>query len=554
MNIFNFVRKYMKNHKRKLLIGFLLSIIISLVSSIGPYIMKLIVDVGIPQKKVNYILMLSIVAVIVYVAYSVGNFFLSYIFTLLSEKINLDIKKEIYNKLMYYPLSFYGGKEKGYILSRTNEINAIKPLFSSTTCKLGLSIIEFIVASFFLFSINVGFTLGIYLFLPVYFFLIKIMMKKTKEIIGKNMEEAAATNGTIHQILSGIEQVKISNKENIESRRINNLNERITRLSIKQGILLNFTSESIMLICNIISVLVLLVSAIYISNDNMTMGDYFAFSGYLPKLLAPVQTLASSLIGIQPAIASLKRLVQYFSKDVEEESDLPNLDMTKGEIVFDKLSFRYNENDKKVIDNLSLKIQGKSKVLIKGRNGSGKTTLLKLIMGLYSSYTGQIYIDGKDIKKYQKASIRDQISIVSQNVFLFSGTVKENILYSVNSFTDYDLVEALNDSGLSDTFKRNSLNLESNVGENGILLSGGQKQMIAIARAILKKSKILIFDEATSNLDSVKTNKLYEIIHEKFKESTCIIVSHDVIDEFQFDQIIDLDKENRDEKTNDIEI
>lgn len=551
MDVLRFIGKYMKKYKRKLLIGFLLSIIISLVSSVGPYIMKLIVDVAIPQKKVNYIVLLSIATIIVYFVCSIGNFFLSYIFTFLSEKINLDIKKEIYNKLMYYPLSFYAGKEKGYILARTNEISAVKPLFSSTTCKLGLNIIEFTIASFFLFSINVNFTLCVYLFLPIYFFLIKIMMKKTKETIGKNMEEVATANGTIQQILSGIEQVKISNKENAESQRINNLNEKISKLSIKQGVLLNFTSESIMLICNIISVLVLLISAIYISKDTMTMGDYFAFSGYLPKLLAPVQTLASSLIVIQPGIASLKRLVHYFSESVEEESNLPKLDISNGEIIFDKLSFKYNEDEKVVINNLSLKIKGKSKVLIKGKNGSGKTTLLKLVMGLYSDYKGRIYIDGKDIKKYQKASIRDQISIVSQNVFLFSGTVKENIIYSVNDFTDYDLVEALNDSGLSEAFKTNLLNLESNVGENGMLLSGGQRQMIAIARAILKKSKILIFDEATSNLDSIKTNKLYELVHKKFNDSTCIIVSHDIIDEIQFDQIINLDKENRDEKTND---
>ena len=365
------------------------------------------------------------------------------------------------------------------------------------------------------------------------------------------MEEVSTANVTIQHILSGIEQVKISNKENAESQRINNLNEKISKLSIKQGVLLNFTSESIMLICNIISVLVLLISAIYISKDTMTMGDYFAFSGYLPKLLAPVQTLASSLIVIQPGIASLKRLVHYFSESVEEESNLPKLDISNGEIIFDKLSFKYNEDEKVVINNLSLKIKGKSKVLIKGKNGSGKTTLLKLVMGLYSDYKGRIYIDGKDIKKYQKASIRDQISIVSQNVFLFSGTVKENIIYSVNDFTDYDLVEALNDSGLSEAFKTNLLNLESNVCEYGMLLSGGQRQMIAIARAILKKSKILIFDEATSNLDSIKTNKLYELVHKKFNDSTCIIVSHDIIDEIQFDQIINLDKENRDEKTND---
>ena len=549
MSALKFVGKHMKRHKGKIIISLVLSIVISLVSSLGPYIMKLIVDVGIPEGRIEYILILSSMAVAVYFLYSMGNFLLSYIFTLLSETVNLDIKKEIYNKLMYYPLSFFGNKEKGYILARTNEINSIKPLFSSTTCKLGLSIIEFVIASVFLFSINTSFTICIYLFLPIYFLLIKMMMNKTRYIVGKNMEEVATANGTIQQVLSGIEQVKISNKEKTESQKINNLNERISKLSTKQSVLLNLTSESIMLICNIISVLVLVISAIHISKNNMTMGDYFAFSGYLPKLLAPVQALASSLISIQPAIASLKRLVQYFSEKIEVENDLPYLNISNGQIVFENMSFKYEEDSKMIINKLSVKIPGKSKVLIKGRNGSGKTTLLKLIMGLYTNYTGYIYIDNKDIKNYRKASIRNQISIVSQNIFLFSGTVKENILYSVDNFTDYELVEALKDSGLAEAFRKGQLNLESNVGENGMLLSGGQRQMIAIARAIMKKSKILIFDEATSNLDSKKTDDLYKMIHEKFKESTCIIVSHDYIDGIRFDKIINLDKETSYEKS-----
>lgn len=189
MSALKFVGKHMKRHKGKIIISLVLSIVISLVSSLGPYIMKLIVDVGIPEGRIEYILILSSMAVAVYFLYSMGNFLLSYIFTLLSETVNLDIKKEIYNKLMYYPLSFFGNKEKGYILARTNEINSIKPLFSSTTCKLGLSIIEFVIASVFLFSINTSFTICIYLFLPIYFLLIKMMMNKTRYIVGKNMEE-----------------------------------------------------------------------------------------------------------------------------------------------------------------------------------------------------------------------------------------------------------------------------------------------------------------------------------------------------------------------------
>lgn len=338
MSALKFVGKHMKRHKGKIIISLVLSIVISLVSSLGPYIMKLIVDVGIPEGRIEYILILSSMAVAVYFLYSMGNFLLSYIFTLLSETVNLDIKKEIYNKLMYYPLSFFGNKEKGYILARTNEINSIKPLFSSTTCKLGLSIIEFVIASVFLFSINTSFTICIYLFLPIYFLLIKMMMNKTRYIVGKNMEEVATANGTIQQVLSGIEQVKISNKEKTESQKINNLNERISKLSTKQSVLLNLTSESIMLICNIISVLVLVISAIHISKNNMTMGDYFAFSGYLPKLLAPVQALASSLISIQPAIASLKRLVQYFSEKIEVENDLPYLNISNGQIVLGNIT------------------------------------------------------------------------------------------------------------------------------------------------------------------------------------------------------------------------
>lgn len=555
MSALKFVGKHMKRHKGKIIISLVLSIVISLVSSLGPYIMKLIVDVGIPEGRIEYILILSSMAVAVYFLYSMGNFLLSYIFTLLSETVNLDIKKEIYNKLMYYPLSFFGNKEKGYILARTNEINSIKPLFSSTTCKLGLSIIEFVIASVFLFSINTSFTICIYLFLPIYFLLIKMMMNKTRYIVGKNMEEVATANGTIQQVLSGIEQVKISNKEKTESQKINNLNERISKLSTKQSVLLNLTSESIMLICNIISVLVLVISAIHISKNNMTMGDYFAFSGYLPKLLAPVQALASSLISIQPAIASLKRLAfvtlaGYFTGPFQTLSlVVPQINVLKETMIrlkelmnyksnrkngtqhinsfesmeMQQVTFSYYGSTKPDVENVSMMLKKGEKIAFVGSSGSGKTTITKLLLNVFSHYQGQILVNGEDIKQICKEDIDRIFAIVTQVPMAMNGTIRENVDIT-NTLTDEEIYHYLDLVELKDDIEKFPLGLNTFVGENGQNISGGQKQRIAIARALALKPEVIIFDEATSNLDPLTERRICNNL--KQLHITQIVVTH----------------------------
>lgn len=542
MRVCKFIFKYLKKYRKKVIMSIIVMAVLTALSSVPPYLMKKLVDVGIKERQINTVIILALIIIGIYIVYSLLNFVLSYLLTVIGEFTNLDIKKDIYKKTMLYPISFFSNKEKGYIAARASEVNSLKILFSSTTFKLILNILEFIVATVLLTRINPLFTLGVYCFLPVYFILIKIMMKKSTSIIGKNMEQVAKANGTIQQLLMGIEEIKIFNKEKEETNHINELNESITKLSIKQGIMMTFTAESILLICNVISVLVLLVSGIYITQGRMTMGDYFAFSGYLPKLLAPVQSLSSSLVGLQPAFKSFKRLTDFFGKDVEEDELLPNVEIVKGNLKFDNVSFKYPDSKDYVFESLSFDANSGAKILVSGDNGSGKTTILKLVMGLYDDYSGDILVDGINIKTINKFSLREQIGIVSQNVFLFSGTIKENILYSASNYSDQDIVYALKVSGLYNVFKNSGLNLQSNVGENGVLLSGGQRQMIAIARAVIKKAKILIFDEATSNLDKEKTQELYISMNEVFKDTTCIVVSHESDINLYFNKIINLNK------------
>jgi subfamily B ATP-binding cassette protein MsbA len=229
---------------------------------------------------------------------------------------------------------------------------------------------------------------------------------------------------------------------------------------------------------------------------------------------------------LQPALVSLHRVNELFSQISEDADPKRVLSLTriKGKIQFDDVIFSYNTEP--VLHNISIKFNEGEKIALVGPTGSGKSTTVKLILGFYNPTKGDIYIDGNNIRLIKLSSLRDRISIISQNIFLFNDTIRNNILYSRYKSTEDELLYAANMSGVESFLDDLPEGLETVVGEKGIRLSGGQKQMISIARAILKKPDILILDEATSHLDGLREAFLQKVILEDFKDKTCIIISH----------------------------
>jgi ABC-type multidrug transport system fused ATPase/permease subunit len=355
------------------------------------------------------------------------------------------------------------------------------------------------------------------------------------------MEKEAILSRQIQDSLSGIEVVKFFTAEERETNRIHFYLDELKKTNIKSNVIFNFSSELLSLLGAMGGLIVLWYSGLDIIRGNFTIGSYIAFSAYLAKLYGPTQILATIGLHFQRAITALKRITEIMDLTSEEENERGiKLKKLNGEIEFKNVNFSYDT--KQVLTNISFKIRQKEKILIIGPNGSGKSTIIKLILGLYKPQKGKIIIDNKEIAKISLSSLREGTSIVSQNTFLFNDTIRNNILYSRPEAKEKEVEEAARLAGAYEFIQNLENGFETVVGETGKILSGGEKQKIALARAILKNSSIIIFDEATAHLDSESQKRIEKLIKDKFNDKTCFIISHRVWNIPEIDKIIILRK------------
>lgn len=280
-----------------------------------------------------------------------------------------------------------------------------------------------------------------------------------------------------------------------------------------------------------------MLSGKYIINGTMSLGTYITFSTLFPRVIAPIQLIATNAITIQPGLIAVTRLVDLFGQFIiKENRDRITLDKLDGNIIINNLKFKYEGELNYVLDNFSLKIDSGEWVELRGENGSGKTTLIKLISGLYDGYEGSIIIDGHNLENLDKHTYLNKLGMVSQDVFLFNGTIKDNIFYGIEdmSNTCFEIEE------FDQIFRLFPAGLSTVVGENGQLLSGGQKQLIAVARVLLKKPDILIFDEATANMDIDTKTFIFNICNKYFRNKTSIFITHEQASLFHADRAINL--------------
>jgi len=508
----------------------------SIIEIIPPYILRFVVDYGLAQSNYGLIVILCLLSIFIYILASGLNYLSSYLINLASERIIYNIKSDVIRNILFLPLNFFAKNEKGYIVARIGEVNNIKFLISASNIKLISSSIQFIIVSIILFNINFNLTLMLYIFLPIYFLICKYIMKYTRKASIEYMEKSSKNAGKLQEIISGLQTIRIFNTEKLEKNKIDKLNKELVKLSIKQSVVSTTGIEGILIINSILSILILMFSCKNIINGTMTLGVYITYSSLFPRVTVPIQLIATNAITVQPGLIAVKRLEDlfgHFTSTTEEERI--ELKYTSGTIEVENLSFTY-DNDTNVLDNLSLKIKSGDWIEIKGENGSGKTTFIKLITGLYSGYKGKIFIDEIDLEQLDKSSYRSRLGIVSQDVFLFNGTVRDNIFYGAEK----DDKKQIHIDEFEYIFNKFPEGLNTIVGENGQLLSGGQKQLVAVARVLLKNPDVLIFDEATSNLD-IHIKKLFSSICEKyFRGKTCIFISHDEGFLFKTDRVINL--------------
>jgi subfamily B ATP-binding cassette protein MsbA len=340
-----------------------------------------------------------------------------------------------------------------------------------------------------------------------------------------------------------VDVVKVFTAEERETRKIHHNLTNFMQSSITSNIIRSISSEVLALLGALGRFIVLWYGGSEIIRGNFTIGSYIAFAAYLGKLYGPIQILASMGLTLQPAATALSRVSELFDLTTEDEDKKRTVKLLRinGKIEFKNVYFSYNHKKEDVLQDINFKIEPGEKVAFVGPSGSGKSTILKLILGLYPIERGKILIDNQDINKLLLSNLREKISIVSQNTFLFNDTVKNNILYSKPNAKEEEIIKTTKYADAYDFIMNLENGFETIVGEMGKKLSGGEKQRISIARAILKDSDIIIFDEATSHLDNESERRIQRMINENFANKTCIIVAHRLSTIINVDKIYILD-------------
>jgi len=527
LELLHLVFKYVKPKIKLFILSFTFLVALSLISLLPPYLTKLAFDEGVMNRNLNLLTKYVLVLAGVYILKSFLNYLSSALFTLLSQNTLFDIKKDLTNRILKLPLEFFSNSESGYIVSRFKEADSLSSLFSLQSFKLILSIFEFIGAMMVMFSLNVRLTLLLILVIPIFYLVSRTFESGFAKVTSETMEKGAIFHGKFQQSISGAEEIKRMALEEKEAQNINEVNKEYVKSSIKYGILLSFGSEAIMLLSSLVSVLLLYLGGQLVIQESISIGTYMAFTGYFGKLYAPVVNWSLSMYTFKPAFVALERIRDFFMKYSEEDETLDKIKIDKiNEIEMKKVRFCYPDGKEYVLRNFNLKAERGDKVLLKGPNGSGKSTVIRLLLGFYENYEGEILINGVELNKLSKKSLRSRVSIVSQKIFLFNDTIENNIKIIGNVDDEkYEII--LRKSGLKAFVESLPLKDQTLVGENGVKLSGGEIHKLAIARAMVKSdSDVFIFDEATAHLDKGTRELIKKFIKEELDDKICIIIDH----------------------------
>ena len=522
--------------------GSLCLIVLSLLSLPIPYMLKVVIDRVLPAKDLRLLNLIILALVGIQVARLIFSFLSNYFFGVFNQEVLTRIKKDLFQRLLRLPLSFFDRHQSGYLLSRVNEVEGLSLFFSNTTVRLALSVLEFLFSLVILFALNWRLTLIALGILPLLYVATKHYRGTIRRLSREVMEKGAVVSSRVQETLSGVDVVKVFNSEDRETSRLHSLLDDLKQTNIQRTVKTTLSSELLGLIGAFGGYVILWYSGWDIIRGSFTLGSYIAFSGYLARLYGPTQMLASAGLIFQPAFSALDRYRELMGAAREEEKETGRrVENLQGEIEFKEVYFNY-DGQKPVFEGLNLRISAGEKVLITGQNGSGKSTLMKLILGLYHPRRGQIMIDGYNIKELSLASLRERISVVSQSVFLFNDTIWNNILYSRPDATESEVRRAVELSGAAEFIEKLEEGYNTIVGETGKKLSGGEKQKIAIARAILREADVLIFDEPTAHLDKESAAMIERLVRDNFRDKTCLIISHKKWDISGIDRIIELEE------------
>ncbi|HDF1842212.1 TPA: SAV1866 family putative multidrug efflux ABC transporter [Staphylococcus aureus] len=446
-----------------------------------------------------------------------------------SNKILYDIRKKLYNHLQALSARFYANNQVGQVISRViNDVEQTKDFILTGLMNIWLDCITIIIALSIMFFLDVKLTLAALFIFPFYILTVYVFFGRLRKLTRERSQALAEVQGFLHERVQGISVVKSFAIEDNEAKNFDKKNTNFLTRALKHTRWNAYSFAAINTVTDIGPIIVIGVGAYLAISGSITVGTLAAFVGYLELLFGPLRRLVASFTTLTQSFASMDRVFQL----IDEDYDIKNgvgaqpIEIKQGRIDIDHVSFQYNDNEAPILKDINLSIEKGETVAFVGMSGGGKSILINLIPRFYDVTSGQILIDGHNIKDFLTGSLRNQIGLVQQDNILFSDTVKENILLGRPTATDEEVVEAAKMANAHDFIMNLPQGYDTEVGERGVKLSGGQKQRLSIARIFLNNPPILILDEATSALDLESESIIQEALDVLSKDRTTLIVAH----------------------------
>jgi len=523
----NNLRPYVKRHWRKGVLGAILVLLSTLLAFPQPLITRYLVDDVILAHQLNRILWVVLLMGVIKLFAMGSGALQQFYFTRLQQEVILDIQSDLFDRTLHFPKSFFDEKETGYLMSRlSSDVQGLSWFFSSSIISIATNLLRVLGGVVLLFYLEWRLALVSLVILPGLVLTVRYFSSKLYILSHHGMEQQAQISRQLQESLSATSLIKAFSSEKQTLQRIQLEWKTAIQIAMEQATIGSLANVAIGAMPDITNAIVLVVGAYLTIMGEWTLGSLLAFLSYLGYVFGPTLDLATANLQFQNARAALERISVLF--DIVPEENLGTGEVVKrlnGEVDFQNVSFAYNPQEP-VLKDLSFHVKAGERVAIVGPSGVGKTTLVSLILRFYKPSEGEILFDGRPAAVYEVSSLRQRIGYVSQNTMLLSGTIMDNLRYGNQDASEEQILDAARIAGIHNFITNLPKGYDSDVGEQGINLSEGQKQRLSIARALIKDPDILLLDEPTSALDSLVEKTIFDALPAYVEGKTIFIIAH----------------------------
>ena len=534
--------KLLLPHKKLFAYSIVASVILTVLGIVSSLFNKILMDEILPYKLKNPLLLVVIVFALLALVQTMIGFVRQWMMIYLSQKIDIPLLLGYFEHIYKLPMKFFASRKTGDIITRFSDAFTIKNIFTNIALTLIMDVAMALITGVILFNMNLS-LFGIIICLTICSILLVFIFKQPyKKINEEQMQQSSVLNSQIIEGLRAVETIKGNANEDTELECIEKEYIKSLRIGMKENMLSNVQGSISSLISTAGNLILMYFGIRQVIDGDLTLGSLMAFTTMAGYFMDPVGRLVSLQLQIQEANISMKRLTEILDYETEQnDGEFTELESIEGDVEIKNVTFRYG-NRKPVLNNISFTIPKGKKVALVGESGSGKSTIAKLLLKYYEPETGEILINGADISEYENESLRKAVSYVPQTIELFSKSIYDNIRVSKMNSTLEEVKQAAKEADAHEFIKKLPMQYHTYLQEAGNGLSGGEKQRIALARAFLKKSNFYILDESTSNLDFATENIIFDMIYNKFRNRSMLIIAHRLATIKNCDMIMVLDK------------